>query len=108
MSDVRRPPWLSLFAPPTAWFAYQQGLGAVVGLACVSSPAIGVVSGLAALGICVAAGVAGARAAVGAGTQPPPRAFRFIGLVGAGEAAVMALAILYQLLATVIVPPCAR
>jgi hypothetical protein len=103
-----RPPWFALAASPAAWFAYEQGLGTVVRLACASSAVVGVIWGVVAFAVCVAAGILGVRAAAHDGPKPGARSPQFIGLVAIGAAAAMALAIVYQMLATLIVPQCAR
>ncbi|MBV8683525.1 MAG: hypothetical protein JO111_11660 [Caulobacteraceae bacterium] len=103
-----RPPWFALAASPVAWFVYEQGLGTVVRLACASDAFVGVIWGVLAAAVCVAGGVFGLRAAANGPAEITARATQFIGMVAVGEAAAMGLAIIYQMLATVIVPACAR
>jgi hypothetical protein len=101
--------WACFFAPAAAWFLYQQGLGAVVRLACrTAGPPHGVLLGGLALLVCAAAAGFAVPAARGEGGEPTARTRRFVARLTLGLAGVFALAIAYQTAATLLVPPCAR
>ena len=99
-------PWIALLLPPLAWYGFEIGLASVLRVTCAPIGAwLGSAWGAAALALCaVAAAVAWPLAA-----RPPndrttsPAWLAAIALVTAG---IFALAIAFQTLATVIVPPC--
>jgi hypothetical protein len=96
---------LALFAAPGAWILLQQGEGALVYLACPrSGPPIGILIGVAAFCVCLAAGGLAWRLVR---TLEAP-AQRFLAQVGAGAAAIFALAALIMTAAIWLVPSCAR
>lgn len=92
--------WSALLLPPVAWYGDQQGLSLMLSGACRAVLWAGPVLGVFALLLC---GVAAwlARAA-------PPQAYGWLGRLAQLGAGLFALAIAFQLLATLIVPPCAR
>jgi len=97
--------WLSAATPPAAWFAYQQGLGALVRSDCaVSGGPVGLGAGVAALAVCAGA------AAIGRsfGKSGDGQTVGLIGALASWGAALFALAILFQMAAAAIIPPCAR
>jgi hypothetical protein len=97
-------PWAALALPPVAWFAFQQGLAFTLRGACEAAGVpLGPVWGFASLAACLAAAWL-ARSRVSGGT-PSDRFLARIALLGAG---LFALAIAFQTLGTLIVPPCAR
>jgi hypothetical protein len=97
-------PWAALTLPPMAWFAFQQGLGFVLRGTCAAAGIPwGPIVGVAALAICGGAvWLAWSRLA---GGTPSDRFLARIAILGA---ALFALAIAFQTLATLVVPPCAR
>jgi hypothetical protein len=90
--------------PPAAWFGFQQGLLFTMRDACTAAGVpLGPIWGLASLVACaVAARIAWSRRAGGTGTD------RFLARIAMFVAGLFSLAITYQTLATMIVPPCAR
>ena len=101
--------WTSLLLPPLAWFSYEIGLSAVVRTIChKGGPPVGPVTGAAALALCGLAVWLAAPRAVGATDNADEKPRRFLARLSIGFAALFGLAIAYQLLATLMVPPCAR
>jgi 3-methyladenine DNA glycosylase Mpg len=101
--------WVCFFAPPAAWYLYQQGLGMVVRVACGSAGTPqGPLLGAAALLVCVITGALAFDASRHEASEPPARTRRFIARVTVGIAGVLGLAIAFQTIATLLVPPCAR
>jgi hypothetical protein len=97
-------PWAALALPPAAWFAFQQGLAFTLRGDCAAAGVpLGLLWGAASLVVCgAAAWLAWSKTAGGtAGDRFLSRA----ALLGAG---LFAVAITFQTLATLIVPPCAR
>jgi hypothetical protein len=98
---------IALALPPFAWFAFQQGLGLALRIACsAGGPPVGPIAGGAALLLCgVATWIAwpATRGTSDAENQP-----RFLAWVALGAASIFSLAILLQAVATLIVPPCWR
>ena len=97
-------PWVALVLPPAAWSVFQQGLGFTLRGACrAAGVPLGPVWGLASLIVCaIAARIAWSRRVGGTGAD---RFLAHIAMLGAG---LFAMAIAFQTIATVIVPPCAR
>lgn len=102
---ARMRPWIALFLPPTAWYLFEVGLGSVLKVRCAPvGDWLGLSWGIASL---VACGVAMAVAwpcAGPAGDQTPPRAW--LSRVALLLAGIFALAIAFQTLGVLIVPPC--
>ncbi|MGG5890827.1 hypothetical protein ACLF3G_27440 [Falsiroseomonas sp. HC035] len=98
---------VALALPPLAWFAFQQGLGFALRLACgTGGPPVGPLAGGVALALCAAAGwIAWPASRGSAEAEETPRLLARIAL---GVAPVFSLAILLQALATLIEPPCWR
>ncbi len=98
---------VALLLPPVAWYGAQQGLGYLLRLQCSAALAPGLLAGGAALLACALA----VWLALGAGRQDQgsggrnDAVLRALVFLGAG---VFALAIVYQTLAVLIVPSCAR
>jgi hypothetical protein len=95
--------WLALVTPASAWYGFQQGLAMTLrgGCAAAGFP-LGPLWGLASLVLCVAAGWL---ARPLAGQEATDRFLSLLALLAAG---LFSLAILFQLLATLIIPACAR
>ena len=98
-------PWAALLLPPLAWYVYELGLGSVLKVDCAPVGSwLGLAWGAASLAIC---GLAGALAWPGASTvagQTPGSAW--LSRVALLLAGIFALAIGFQALAVLIVPPC--
>lgn len=95
--------WLALLLPPVIWFLFEQGLSALLHADCSASN-IGVAWGLASLAVCaIAFGMAWPFRSRGSDLANPWLAR--LALVATG---FFALAILFQTLALLIVPPCVR
>lgn len=107
MTDGRRA-WTGLLLPPLAWMLFQYGLGATLRGPCAAVGAwLGPLWGAVSLLLCLAAVlIARPLARAVADPGPPPRAWLArLAMLGAG---IFALAIAFQTLATLIVPPCVR
>jgi hypothetical protein len=95
--------WLALAVPPLAWYGFQQGLAMTLRGACSAAGVpLGPAWGAASILLCV-----------GAGWLARPRGHqqasdRFVAQLGVLAAGLFSLAIAYQLVATMIIPPCAR
>jgi hypothetical protein len=100
---------LAMALPPLAWYGYQQGLGAVLRIDCARAGGwTGPLWGLFAFAACVGAGLAG-RLAWGPIEGPARRqTLHLLGFLALSSAVLFALAILYQMAATWIIPSCAR
>jgi hypothetical protein len=93
--------WAALILSPVAWYAFQQGLGMALTGACGSVGTwLGPTWGGASLAACaLAAWLA----------RPlPPRTYGWLARIARLGAGLFALAIAFQLLATLIVPSCVR
>lgn|GEM_PF-6755114 len=87
-----------------AWFAAQQGQGALVYYRCdAAGPPLGLAICLAGLLACCAASWASWRWS----RSDAPDA-RVLGRIAMGAAAIFALALLATVLATLVIPPCAH
>jgi hypothetical protein len=87
-----------------AWFAAQQGQGALVYYRCAAAgPPIGLAICLAGLVACSAAAWACWR-----WSRSDSHEAQVLGRVAMGAAAIFALATLASALATLVIPPCAR
>ena len=97
-------PWVALVVPAAAWFAFQQGLSMTLRGACTAAGApLGPLWGAVALLLCAGAGrLAWSRRSGGTGAD------RFLALLALLGAGLFGLAIAFQAIATLIVPPCAR
>lgn len=102
---ARARPWAALLLPPLAWYGFEVGLGSVLKTRCATvGGGLGFGWGLAAVMLCLAA-MALARPSPGrVGDQTPPRAW--LSRVALVLAAIFTLAIAFQMLAVLIVPPC--
>ena len=101
-------PLLALVMPPLAWFAYEVGLAAALRVSCIEVGAgLGVAWGGVSLVACgLAAWLAWPTARpAGASSSSSLTWLSHVALLGTG---VCALAIAFQTIATLIVPPCAR
>jgi hypothetical protein len=97
---------LALFLPAAAWFLFQQGSSATMRARCAAAaPPIGLVWGVASLLLCVFAAwlaLPASRPSDLEGRQVP-RFLAVLALIGAG---IFALAIVFQTLAILVIPPC--
>lgn len=114
MSDAPPPsrcqrvrPWLALVLPPTAWYVFEVGLTSMLKVACAPvGEWLGVAWGAASLVACAIAAILAWPYARPAGDQTPPRLWLArIALLLSG---IFALAIAFQTLSVLIVPPCVR
>lgn len=97
-------PWIALLLPPCAWYSFEIGLATVMRYACTAAgPWLGVAWGALAILMCGLAGLIGWSHAR-AHDDSPSRSW----VAAPFGAAVFALAVVYQTLATTIIPPCAR
>jgi hypothetical protein len=114
MSDAPTPsrgericPWLALVLPPTAWYVFELGLTSVLKVACAPvGEWLGVTWGAASLVACTIAAILASPYARSAGRQTPPR--RWLARVALLLSGIFALAIVFQTLGVLIVPPCVR
>ena len=98
-------PWAALLLPPVAWYVFELGLGSVLKVDCAPVGAwLGLAWGLASLAVCGLAMAIAWPCARPAGDQTPPRAW--LSRVALLLAGIFALAIAFQTLAVLIVPPC--
>lgn len=98
-------PWAALLLPPTAWYVFELGLGSVLKVNCAPVGAwLGLTWGIASLAICGLAMAIAWPCARPADDQTPPRAW--LSRVALFLAGIFALAITFQTLAVLIVPPC--
>ncbi|MGN7161270.1 hypothetical protein [Sphingomonas sp. SAFR-052] len=101
--SVRARAWTAIAVPPFSWFLFEQGLSALLHADCRRAW-VGVVWGVAAAGLC--AGVAWRvwhlRPAVG------ERGDVWLARLAPMIAALFTLAIAFQTLAVLLVPPCVR
>ncbi|MDB5703446.1 MAG: hypothetical protein JWN66_562 [Sphingomonas bacterium] len=97
-------PWAALTLPAVAWFVFQQGLSMTLRGRCgAAGIPLGPLWGVLSLTVCgAAARLAWSRLSGGTASD---RFLPRLALLGAG---LFALAIAFQTLATLIVPPCAR
>lgn len=97
-------PWLALLVPAGAWFAFQQGLSMTLRGQCETAGVpLGPIWGVVSLALCAgAARLAWSRRAGGTGAD------RFLAHLARLGSGLFGLAIAFQTLATLIVPPCAR
>jgi hypothetical protein len=100
-------PWLALILPPTAWYVFEVGLASIVKVTCAPVGGwLGVGWGAVSL---VACGVAAALAwpyAAASENQTLPRPW--LARVALLLSGIFALAIAFQTLGVLIVPPCVR
>lgn len=93
--------WLSLTLPPVAWFLFEQGLSALLHARCQDN-ALGVGWGAVSLAACVLA----AWIAWPLHVHREHLANPWLASLGLMIAPIFALAIAYQTLALLLVPPC--
>ena len=98
-------PWAGLVTSPVVWYAHQQGLGDVVYFRCgLANTATTLVASLAAVVLLALAGAWSASTLKARGPELP----RFAALASLLAVCLFGLAILFQTLAGVIIPACAR
>ena len=101
-----RNPAFALFLPPLTWFLFQQGLSMAMRAKCeAAAPPVGLLWGVASLLLCAFAGWLAwpvARSTRLEGEQIP-RFLALLALIGAG---IFALAICFQTVAIMVIPPC--
>ena len=97
-------PWAALTLPASAWFLFQQGLAMTLRGQCTAAGIpLGPVWGVLSLAACAAAArLAWSRRSGGTASD------RFLARLALFGAGLFALAIAFQTLATLVVPPCAR
>lgn len=102
-------PWAGGLVGPLAWYAQQQGLGSLTYYACAAAnPVFILLTGMIAAAAVVASGLLSRRAWRSGGASPELNPRRFVALVSMLAAAVFTLTILFQTLAGVLIPGCAR
>lgn len=95
--------WLALIVPPLAWYGFQQGLAMTLRGACgAAGMPLGPFWGTASIALCIGAGWF---ARPRQGQQDSDLLLSRLCILAAG---LFSLAIFYQTLATLIIPPCAR
>ncbi|MBC9033811.1 hypothetical protein IAG41_15555 [Sphingomonas sp. JC676] len=95
--------WLALVVPPLAWYGFQQGLATTLRGACgAAGVPLGPLWGAGSIALCIGAGWF---ARPRPGQQSSDRLLSQLGVLAAG---LFSLAIFYQSVATMIIPPCAR
>jgi hypothetical protein len=100
-------PWLALFLPPFAWYVFEIGLASVLKVTCAQvGEWLGLAWGAASLIACAIAAVLAWPYARPAGDQTPPRLW--LARVALLLSGIFALAIAFQTLGVLIVPPCVR
>ena len=100
-------PWLALVLPPIAWYAFELGLSSVLKVNCAPvGDWLGVTWGAASLTVCAVAAALAWPFARPAGDQTPPHAW--LARVALLLSGIFALAIAFQTLGVLIVPPCVR
>jgi hypothetical protein len=98
-------PWIALLLPPSTWYLFELGLGSVLKVNCAPvGEWLGLAWGAASLVACGAAMAIAWPCAKPAGDQTPPRAW--LSRVALLLAGIFGLAIAFQTLAVLIVPPC--
>ena len=98
-------PWAALFLPPVSWYVFEVGLASVLKVDCAPvADWPGIAWGGLSLLVCGAAMALAWPYAHPAGDQTPPR--RWLARVALLLAGIFALAIAFQMLGVLIVPPC--
>jgi hypothetical protein len=100
-------PWVALLVPPSTWYLFELGLGSVLKVNCQPvGDWMGLIWGVVSLAACCGAMVlVGRSALVPAGDQTGSRVWLSrVALILGG---IFALAIAFQTLSVLIVPPCA-
>lgn len=98
-------PWAALLLPPLAWYGFEVGLGSVLKVHCAPVGAwLGLTWGVVSLALCGVAMALAWPCARPASDRTPPRAW--LARVALLLAGIFALAIAFQTLAVLIVPPC--
>ncbi|WP_137787803.1 hypothetical protein [Sphingomonas sp. 3P27F8] len=105
--DLRTRAWSRLvlagIVPPGAWLLFQQGLSVTLRLQCgAAGPPLGPLWGAVSVAACGSAAWLATRARVDGDSA------RFVRRAAQLAAGLFAVAIAFQTLATLIVPPCAR
>ena len=100
-------PWLALFLPPITWYVFEIGLSSVLKVTCAPvGEWLGLTWGAVSLVACAVAAVLAWPYAWPAGDQTPPRPW--LARVALLLSSIFALAIAFQTLSVLIVPPCVR
>lgn len=98
----------SLMTPPLAWMTFEYGLASALRASCEAVGSwLGVSWGVAALLACAAAGIL-ARPLARGGADDGAATRLWIARIALCGSGIFAIAIAFQTLATLIVPPCAR
>ncbi|WP_162875547.1 hypothetical protein [Sphingomonas crusticola] len=101
--SIRARAWTALLLPPVTWFLFEQGLSALLHADCTRA-GVGIAWGVASLAVCAVAFRIAWPLHAHEGVLVHPWLAR-LALVVAG---FFALAIAFQLLALLMVPPCLR
>jgi hypothetical protein len=101
--SIRARAWTALLLPPFAWFAFEQGLSALLHASCAHS-GIGLAWGIASLAVCGIALRLGWRLRGPHGALGDP----WLANLAIAVSGLFALAIAFQTLAIVMVPACVR
>jgi hypothetical protein len=100
-------PWLALILPPMTWYGFEVGLTSVLKIACAPvGDWLGVAWGAGSLVVCAIAAALAWPYAWPAGDQTPSRPW--LARVALLLTGIFALAIAFQTLGILIVPPCVR
>jgi len=100
-------PWIALLVPALAWMLFEFGLASSLRAHCAAvGNWLGPVWGAASLLACAGAAMLARQFAAGVDKDPPTRPW--LARVAMVVAGIFALAITFQTLATLVVPPCAR
>lgn len=99
-----RRPTIALILPFLAWYLFQQGVIAAMRARCTAgAPPLGLIWGLASLMVCAFAAWLALTALRASSDRNAARFLAQLALFGAG---LFALAILFQTLAILVIPPC--
>jgi len=103
----RTRPWLALFLPPASWYLFEVGLSSMLKVACEPVGAgVGIAAGVMAFGLCALAAALAWPAARRADADSAARPW--LAKVALLLSGIFALAIVFQTLSVLIVPPCVR
>jgi hypothetical protein len=102
-------PWAGGFFGPAVWYVHQQGMGDLTYYACeAANPWTVGLGGVLACAAVLAAGAWSAAAWREGGAKPEFDVRRFLALVSVMAAGLFTVAILFQTLAGLLIPGCAR
>ena len=108
LSDLLAP-WAGGFFGAAAWYGHQQGLGMLTYYACHGANPLSVLAAsVLALAVTVGAGIWSLGAWRGGEAKPEFDQRRFLALVSVMAAALFTVVIVFQTLAGLLIPGCAR